>query len=132
MTGWLLLVGIVIAAYLGFALLALTQARPWQQVGQAAPPTGIRQLALRALGGLALLLSLVLCLVRDGPSFGALLWATAISLAAAAVAVTLTWHPALLRPLAAMAAVGIRLHCDPMETDGQGTAKMPPSNPTRL
>ena len=132
MAGWLLLVGIMTAAYLGFALLALTQARPWQRLGQAEPPTGIRRLTLRTLGSLALLLSLVLCLVRDGPSFGALLWATAISLAAATVVFTLAWRPALLRPLAAMATVGIKLRCERMETDGQGTAKVPPSNPTRL
>lgn len=132
MAGWPLLAGIVTAAYLGFALLALTQARPWQRLGQAAPSTGIRRLALRTLGGLALLLSLVLCLARDGPSFGALLWATAISLAAAAVAFTLTWRPELLRPLAAMATAGIRPHCGRTETDGQGTTKAPPSNPTRL
>ena len=104
MAGWLLLVGIVTVAYLGFALLALSQARPWQRVSQARPPTDIRRLALRALGGLALVLSLVLCLVRDGPSFGALLWATAISIAAAAVAFTLTWRSSLLRPLVKMAA----------------------------
>ena len=132
MADWFLLAGIVAAAYLGFALLALTQTRPWQQVDQTAPPTSIRRLVLRTLGGLALLLSLVLCLVRDGPSFGSLLWATAVSLAAAAVAFTLTWRPVLLRPLAAMATVGIKLRCDRMETDGQGTAKVPPSNPTRL
>ena len=132
MAGSLLLVGIMTAAYLSFALLALTQARPWQRLGQAAPPTNIRRLVLRALGGLALGLSLVLCLVRDGPSFGALLWATAISIAAAAVAFTLTWCPALLRPLAAMATVGIRPRRGRTETDWQGTAKVPPSNPTRL
>ena len=108
MTGWFLLVGILIAAYLGFALLALTQARPWQRVGQGPPPTGIRRLALRTLGGLALLLSLVLCLVRDGPSFGVLLWGTAISLAAAAVAFTLTWRPSLLRPLVKVVAMNSR------------------------
>ena len=132
MTGGLLLVGIVTAAYVGFALLALTQARPWQRVYQAAPPTVIRRQVLRTLGGLALVLSLILCLLRDGPSFGVLLWVTAISIAAAAVAFTLTWRPVLLRPLAAMATVGIKLRCDRMETDGQGTAKVPPSNPTRL
>ena len=108
MAGWLLPVAIATAAYLGFALLALTQARPWRRVGQAPPPTAIRRLAMRTLGGLALVLSLALCLVRDGPSFGALLWATAISIAAAAVAFTLTWRPALLRPLAAAATAGRR------------------------
>ena len=105
MMGWLLLVGIGTVAYLGFALLALTQARPWQRVSPAPQPTRIRRLALRILGGLALLLSLVLCLVRDGPGFGALLWATMISLAAIAVAFTLTWRPSLLRPLVKMVAM---------------------------
>ncbi len=131
MAGWLLLVGIVTAAYLGFALLALTQARPWQRLGQTAPPTGIRRLALRTLGGLALLSALVLCVVRDGPSFGALLWATAISIAAVAVALTLTWRPALLRPLAAMATAERKVRYSRMETNGKGTAKVPPNNPTR-
>ena len=105
MAGWLLLVGIVTAAYLGFALLALTQTRHWRRVSRAPPPTGMRRLAPRTLGGLALLLSLALCLVRDGPSFGALLWATAISIAAVAVAFTLTWRPALLSPLVKMVAI---------------------------
>ncbi len=35
--------------------------------------------------------------LRDGPSFGALLWATVISLAALAVAFTLSWRPSWLR-----------------------------------
>ena len=77
-----LLLGTALAAYLGFALLALTQARPWQKVVQTPPPTGLR------------------------PSFGALLWATAISLAALAVAFTLTWRPNWLRPLARLLCVG--------------------------
>ena len=105
MTGWLLLAGIVIVAYLGFALLALGQARHWRRVSGAAPQTRGRTLVLRATGSSALLLALGLALLRDGPSFGALLWATAISLAAAVVAFTLAWRPAWLRPLAALLAV---------------------------
>ena len=97
-----LLIATALAAYLGFALLALGQARPWQRVAQTPPPTGLRLLALRTLGGLALTLSLGLALLRDGPSFGALLWATAITLAALAVAFTLTWRPKWLRPLSAI------------------------------
>ena len=98
-----LLIATALAAYLGFALLALGQARPWQRVAQTPPPpTGLRLLALRMLGGLALALSLGLALLRDGPSFGALLWATAITLAALAVAFTLTWRPKWLRPLSAI------------------------------
>ena len=101
-----LLLGTALAAYLGFALLALTQARPWQKVVRTPPPTGRWRLVLRALGGIALALSLGLALLRDGPSFGALLWATAISLAALAVAFTLTWRPNWLRPLARLLCVG--------------------------
>jgi len=48
-------------------------------------------------------LSLILAPLRDGPSFGSLLWATAISLAALGVAFTLAWRPRLLRPLAVVA-----------------------------
>ena len=90
MTSLLVLVALSLAAYLGFALLAMSQRRLWQRVSEVPPPTGVRRLTLRTLGSLALLLSLILCLVRDGPSFGALLWATAISITAAAVAFTLT------------------------------------------
>lgn len=127
MAGWFLLAGIFAAACLGFALLALTQARPWQRVSRAAPPAGVRRPALRTLGGLALGLSLLLCLVRDGPGFGALLWATAVSIAAASVAFTLTWRPAWLRPLAAAVSV-----CSGRtEADGRRTAKAPPDNSAR-
>ncbi|WP_421710211.1 DUF3325 family protein [Algihabitans sp.] len=127
-----LLIATALAAYLGFALLALGQARPWQRVAQTLPPTGLRLLALRTLGGLALTLSLGLALLRDGPSFGALLWATAITLAALAVAFTLTWRPKWLRPLAVIAAVGRSARCNTRETEGPRTAKVPPSNPARL
>lgn len=111
MTSVLLFIALSLVAYLGFALLAMSQKRPWQQVSQVPPPTSIRRLTLRTLGGLALLSALVLCVVRDGPSFGALLWATTISIAAATVAFTLTWAPAWLRPLAKVAAMRGRAPC---------------------
>ena len=97
----LLLAGLALSAYLGFALLALSQARHWRRVSRAEPQPRVRTRALRASGSLALLLPLGLALLRDGPGFGILLWATAISLAAAAAAFTLTWCPAWFRPLAA-------------------------------
>lgn len=99
----LLLLGLALCAYLGFALLALAQARQWRRVETADPPKGARRAALCVLAGFALVASLILALLRDGPSFGALLWATAISLAALAVAFTLSWRPAWLRPLAMLA-----------------------------
>jgi len=55
---------------------------------------------LRGAGAGMIALSLVLALMREGPGFGSLLWATMISLAALAVAFTLAWRPRWLRPLA--------------------------------
>jgi len=92
-----LLLALFAAAYAGFALLALSQARHWRTVvGDAALPRS-RVPVLRAIGGALIALSLLLAFTRDGPSFGSLLWATAISLAALAVAFTLAWRPRLLR-----------------------------------
>jgi len=96
----LLLLALLVADYVGFALLALSQAQHWRTVIGAAPLPRSPVLLLRTLGGALIALSLLLSLLRDGPSFGSLLWATAISAAALAVAFTLAWRPRMLRPLA--------------------------------
>jgi len=106
MSDSLYLLTLLAAAYAGFALLALSQARHWRTVVGAAALPRRRVLVLRTLGGALIALSLILALMRDGPSFGSLLWATAISLAALAVAFTLAWRPRLLRPLAAVGRLG--------------------------
>ena len=103
MTAWALLIGAVGAAYLGFALLALSQDKHWRSVTSAVACTPVRAAVLRALGGLMLAAALSLALLRDGPSFGALLWVTVLSAAAVAVAFTLAWRPTWLQPLAACA-----------------------------
>jgi len=95
-----LLLAIFATAYLGFALLAISQKRHWAAVAGTTPPRRAGVIGLRAGGGGMLLLSLALALARDGPSFGSLLWATAISLVALGVAFTLAWCPRMLRPLA--------------------------------
>ena len=100
MASALLLMALSLTACLGFALLAVSQARHWRTVSGTAGPSPIATILLRVLGSGCLLSALGLALIRDGPSFGALLWATAISLAALAVAFTLSWQPRLLRPLA--------------------------------
>lgn len=93
----LLLIALSLTAYLGFALLAVSQARHWRAVsGTAEPPPAVK-IVLRVFGAGCLLMALGLALLRDGPSFGALLWATVISLAALAVAFTLSWRPSWLR-----------------------------------
>ena len=100
-----LLLALCLAAYLGFAFLALSQARHWRAARGHAAARPAARVALRVCGAGCLLSALGLALLRDGPSFGALLWATAISLAAAAVACTLSAAPALLRPLASVTAM---------------------------
>lgn len=94
----LLLVAIFSTAYLSFALFALSQVRHWRVVFDKALPTQREVLLLRSLGILMLSISLALSLVRDGASFGSLLWITMIGVTALAVALTLAWRPRWLRP----------------------------------
>lgn len=102
MASVLFLIALFLATYLGFALLAMSQARHWRAVSETAEPSCTGKLALRIGGGVWLFFTLCLALFRDGPSFGALLWATVISMAALAVAFTLSWQPRLVWPLAAL------------------------------
>ena len=88
---WLLAASMGVA-YLGFASLALSQERHWKTLTGGTAPKPLQALLLRGLGSLALGLSLALALIRDGLSFGAILWVTMLSAAAAAVALTLTWR----------------------------------------
>ncbi len=100
MSDWLLFIGILGTAYLGFALLALGQSKHRRTVKAADLKTPFRSAIPRCLGALALATSLALALLRDGPSFGALLWVTVLTAGAIAVAFTLAWRPKWLRPLA--------------------------------
>lgn len=97
MSDAMLLAGMFVSAYWGFACLALNQGRHWQQVTGRPfrPDAPVR--TLRAASVLLLSLAFLLALKRDGLEFGSLLWATTISLAAICVALTLTWRPAWLR-----------------------------------
>ena len=85
----------------GMAWLALAMEVHWGQVmhrpASQAPRT--RQL-LRGLGALALLLSLLACLMADRPSMAALVWIMLMAGSAVAVALTLSWRPHWLRALA--------------------------------
>jgi hypothetical protein len=85
----------------GMAWLALAMEVHWGQVmhrpASQAPRT--RQL-LRGLGALALLLSLLACLMADRPSMAALVWIMLMAGSAVAVALTLSWRSRWLRALA--------------------------------
>lgn len=94
-----LLVGLTLASYLGFVLLALSQDRHWERAGGERHCPSRLVLPLRALGYVLLLASLVLALLRDGPGFGSLVWATMLSVGAVAVTCTLTWRAHWLRPV---------------------------------
>jgi Protein of unknown function (DUF3325) len=92
-----LLASLFAANYCGLGLLASSQAKNWSRV------SGTRQQQLgakwfvRAVGCGLLIGSLVVAILRQGASFGTILWCTSLSVAAIAVAFTLTWRPRWLR-----------------------------------
>jgi hypothetical protein len=91
------------ASCFGFACLALSMERHREAVS-AEIAWSARQLAvLRTIGGLALVVSLMLALLRDGPSFGSLMWVLILTAGAIAVSFTLTWRPHWLRHMAYIA-----------------------------
>ncbi len=94
-----LLIALVLALYFGFAFLALSQDRHWQRAGGGMPCPARLVVAMRTLGYVLLLAALALALVRDGASFGSLVWATMLSVAALAVVGTLAWRAHWLGPL---------------------------------
>lgn len=99
----MLLIAVLAASYFGFAALALSQDRHWHHlVGGRHCPPDIAKL-LRYAGYVLIFCALLLALERDGPSFGSLLWATAISVAALAVVATLSWRAHWLLPVARLA-----------------------------
>ena len=86
----------------GMGWLALAMEVHWGQVmhrpAEAAAPT--RRL-LRALGVLALPLSLLACLMADRPSMAVLVWVMLLAGSAAAIAMALARRPMWLAPLVA-------------------------------
>lgn len=95
----LLLAAALASATLGLAWLALAMEPHWQQVkGDATPGHGTVR-ALRVLGALAIVASLLLCLRADHVTMAALVWVLALAAGALVVALTLAWRPRWLAPL---------------------------------
>ena len=96
----ILLLAVFACAYLGFAALAMSQDRHWHHLGggRHCPRRTCR--VLRGAGWALLLAALMLALVRDGASFGSLLWVTVITVGALSVVATLSWRAHWLRPAA--------------------------------
>jgi hypothetical protein len=85
----------------GFVWLALAMQPHWQQVRGGDEPPDVRTVwALRALGALALVLSLLACLRADHASMAALVWVLMLAAASLNVALMLTWRPRWLRVFA--------------------------------
>ena len=82
-----------LAAYGGFACLALAMPDNWERAGGTAQVHPARRGALRLAGPAMLAISAIACIWRDGAGFGLLLWALLMSAGALAVASTLTWAP---------------------------------------
>lgn len=109
--------------YFAFALLALAQEQHWSGVTrslellQQPPAAALRCWRCFACTGLAL--GCALCLLGNGPSFGALLWVLVLAACAMAVAFTLAWKPQWLRGVARCALRG-RGHraAGPMQRSG--------------
>lgn len=90
----------LMAAWLGFALLALSQERHLSRVDPSNSHPALSRPAQRAIGFIAIGASLVCCIAGQGASFGTLLWVLSLSAAAMAIALTLTWRPHWLYGLA--------------------------------
>ncbi|HSI61141.1 MAG TPA: DUF3325 domain-containing protein [Ideonella sp.] len=98
------------ASGLGFASLSLAMDKHWEAVTAAPALPGRHVARLRTLGWGALGASFALAVLRDGWSFGSVLWAMLLTTGAIAVAFTLTWRAHWLRPLAQAASA---LHIGP-------------------
>jgi hypothetical protein len=99
----MMLLAALLCSTLGMAWLALAMDAHWRQVRTTQGPNRRTAIRLRAAGGLALALSLFLCLRADHASMASLVWVMMLAGAALAVAFTLAWRPRLLAPLAAWA-----------------------------
>lgn len=98
MIAFLLLLALLGVTYAGFAALALSQRPNWDilMLRRRFPAHLVR--TLRACGFALLVSALSIALVRDGPSFGAILWTIMLAIGAALVAATLTFRRKTTRP----------------------------------
>lgn len=108
MSDALRLTGAVLFDIAGFAWLALAMDTHWRRVCGSGEPTRAARRRLRVAGGLAFLLSLILCVLSDHATIAALVWVMALTAAALVVAFALTWRPVLLRPLSWLASLTSR------------------------
>lgn len=87
----------VLAALLGFALLALSQDRHYERVFESDRPDDRVPYLQRVIGFTSICSALPLCIATEGAGFGSLLWVVLMGAAAMAVAQALSWRPRWLR-----------------------------------
>jgi hypothetical protein len=87
-----------LASLAGMCWFALAKLPHWQQVTGATTQSTATRNALRALGGLALGVSLYLCLLADHVSMSFLVWTMTLAAGALAVALLLAWRPRWMAP----------------------------------
>lgn len=102
----LLLLAALLCSGCGLGWIALAMDEHWQQVRGEPPAGAATAWRLRALGALALLAALLLCLRADHPSMAVLVWVMALAASALLLAFALAWRPRWLRPLVAWARGG--------------------------
>ncbi|MEM9879121.1 MAG: DUF3325 domain-containing protein [Pseudomonadota bacterium] len=102
----LFLICAFLCGLLGCSSIAISQLRHWRALfGPRAAPG--RVFLARCAGWSLIAASLALCLVRDGASFGALLWPLVIGVSALCVALLLAYSPNVLKPLATLFAKAV-------------------------
>ena len=90
----LLLSFALLCSVAGLAWLALAMEVHWQQArGTHGHPGRGTVLALRSLGAVALLASLLACLRADHASMAVLVWVMSLAAASVVVALALAWRP---------------------------------------
>ena len=98
MTGSLMgLVGAALAAFAGFAWLALAMQAHWAQVHAGVAHDESRSRRLRRAGTASLVLSFAGCLTADHPSMAVLVWLMLLAGSGVAVAMILSARPQWLR-----------------------------------
>lgn len=95
---WLTLA--VIQSFVGMAWLALAKKAHWEQVMKQTAKAATRApRSLRVLGTVALVFSLISCLMADSPSMALLVWVLLLGCGAALTALVLERRPHALRLL---------------------------------
>src|SRR5688572_7187993 len=84
---------------LGLSWFALAMEVHWTQVYAARRLSARKVAALRMLGSVALIISLLLCLRVDHVSMAVLVWIMSLAASAILIAMTFAWRPRLMRIL---------------------------------